>query len=925
MSQISARLNLELLDSLYAQWKANPSSVDAHWNAFFEGFDLGLTQPSVSGTASNAGPGISKDEINFRGKVARLIDGYRILGHMGAHLDPLSPPPSLPEELTPESYELGAADLGKDVETLLYGGGQTMKLSELLAQLRQIYCDKIGFEYRHISNREVQRWLRERIEKRATATANTNIQPKAAEMVLRWLAEASRFERFLHRTYVGQKRFGLEGGESLMVMLNQILENGPALGVQEIVMGMAHRGRLTVLANFLQKPIKLIFNEFSENYIQDLVSGDGDVKYHLGYENDRTTLSGEKVKVFLAPNPSHLEAVDPVVEGNARARQRLLDDTKERKKVIPILIHGDAAFAGQGLVAETLNLSKLPGYRTGGTIHLVINNQIGFTTSPADARSSRYCTDVAKMIDAPIFHVNGDEPMEVAWVAALALDYRQTFGQDVVIDMVCYRRHGHNEGDEPVFNQPTMVKAIQGQTPIDKLFAQQLNDRGVLSAEQTAALENAVEERLTSEYADLQKLQRRMSKGSMRSVFEGSTAVFQPDYSHAQVPTGLPIEALRDLGRRITEVAPHIHLNDKIDKNVVKKRREASEAGGPYDWAHAEHMAFGSLLMDGVPVRLSGQDVRRGTFSHRHCMLYDAETRERYSPLQNLTPDQAKFCVYNSLLSEAAVLGFDYGYSLKSPNMLICWEAQFGDFVNGAQVIIDQFIASAESKWQKPSSIVLLLPHGYEGQGPEHSSGRMERFLQLCADQNMQICNLTTPAQYFHVLRRQVMREFRKPLVLFTPKSLLRDKNAVSTEAEMDLGTCFQDMIDDPGILAKTPKQIQRIIFCTGKVFYDLLAYRNANEIKNTAIIRIEQLYPWNDELLANILAKYTSRDKKFVWCQEEPLNMGAWSYIVHRLEGIADTKVRYAGRDRSASPAVGSKTLHDRQQRQIVEMAFEV
>ncbi|MBP7948677.1 MAG: 2-oxoglutarate dehydrogenase E1 component [Verrucomicrobiales bacterium] len=924
-SAISARLNVDLLDEKYRQWKQDARSVEPAWNAFFEGFELGSQQVRAVGPAQDASRGAlpqeaGKSGLAFQANVVRLIEGYRSLGHVAAWLDPLSQRPEPPAELRLERFGLEPGHLDMEVATPFFADGRTMPVGRMLEDLQRLYCGWIGFEFMHISSFEVREWLRERIENRMDAPAPSMAQ---REDVLRALMEAAYFERFLHAKYVGQKRFSLEGSESVMVALQSVLEDCPKHGVEEIIMGMAHRGRLTVLENFLRKPLKVLLNEFSENFVPDLVAGDGDVKYHLGYENKISLADGKTVTVFLAPNPSHLEAVNPVVEGNARARQRLIGDTVERRRVLPLLLHGDAAFAGQGMVAETLHLSQLPGYRTGGTIHVIINNQIGFTTNPADARSSRYCTDAAKMIDAPVFHVNGDQPLEVWHVAKLALEFRQKFGRDVILDIVCYRRHGHNEGDEPSFTQPDMMKAIRAQVPVDKSFAEAETAAGTLTKEAVTRISASVQNRLDREHAELQALQKR-GTGSMRTVFEGSTAVFQPEYSHAPVATGLPEERLRELGRNITEIPAGFHLHPKVKQNVVDKRRAVSEAGGPFDWGHAEHLAFASLLTENIPVRLSGQDVRRGTFSHRHCVFFDSETRESYSPLQHLSPDQARFCVYNSLLSENAVLGFDYGYSLMSPQMLICWEAQFGDFGNGAQVIIDQFLSSAESKWQKPSGLVMLLPHGYEGQGPEHSSARIERFLQLCAECNLQVCNLTTPAQYFHVLRRQVMRPFRKPLIIATPKSLLRDKRAVSSEADLAADTCFREMLDDPA-LPGPPRRIQRLIFCSGKIYYDLEACRQAHSIKNTAIIRIEQIYPWHEELLAEIIARYPARNKKFVWCQEEPLNMGPWSFVWPRLEKIADTKVRYAGRDRSASPAVGSKTMHDKEQAAVVARAFEV
>ena len=926
MSAISARFNLELLESKYDQWKRDPQSVEGSWNAFFEGFEIGLQQPlprtvtpDRAVAASGGGTSLSREEISFRAKVVHLVDSYRSLGHLGAWLDPLSGHPPLPEELTLAAFGLTEADLPMEMNTQFYADGQAIKVGDALERLKQTYCGFIGFEFMHIQNREAREWLRERIENRPLEGPVEREQVAGA---LRSVMEAAYFERFLHAKYVGQKRFSMEGGESAMVALQTLLEEGSAGTVEEIIMGMAHRGRLTVLANFLQKPLTVLLNEFSENFVPDLVAGDGDVKYHLGYEIKRTTAAGKEVTVVLAPNPSHLEAVNPVVEGNARARQRSLGDTVERNRVLPVLLHGDAAFAGQGMVAETLNLSQLPGYRTGGTIHLIINNQIGFTTNPTDARSSRYCTDVAKMIEAPVFHVNGDEPMEVRWVTGLALEFRQKFKRDVIIDMVCYRRHGHNEGDEPGFTQPDMMKAIRAQLPVDKKFSTAAINNGWLTQVRVDEISQSVQARLDYEYEELQKMQKR-GKGSMRDVFAESSAVFQPEYSHAPVPTGIPLDRLKSLGEKITEIPEGFRIHPKVKQTVADRRRAASLAGGPFDWAHAEHLAFASLLTEQIPVRLSGQDCRRGTFSQRHSVFYDTESRERYIPLQNLSDDQARFCVYNSFLSENAVLGFDYGYSLRSPNMLICWEAQFGDFANGAQVIIDQFITSAESKWQKPSSITLLLPHGYEGQGPEHSSARLERFLQLCAECNIQVCNLTTPAQYFHALRRQVKRPFLKPLVIMTPKSLLRDKQAVSTEADFDVGSCFKEVLDDPALLT-TPKRIQRLVFCSGKIFYDLLNYRNEHKITNTAIIRIEQLYPWNESLLEEIISRYPASDKKFIWCQEEPQNMGAWNFVSDRMEKLADTKLRYAGRERAASPAVGSKTMHDKAQAMVVASAFE-
>ena len=720
---------------------------------------------------------------------------------------------------------------------------------------------------------------------------------------------------------MGQKRFSVEGAESILVALETILESLPARGGKEIIMGMAHRGRLSVLANFLRKPLDYLFYEFSENYVPNMVAGDGDVKYHLGFETTRETRSGDQVSVMLAPNPSHLEAVDPVVEGMARARQRALGDTKERKQVIPLLLHGDAAFAGQGLVAEVLNLSQLPGYQTGGTIHIIANNPIGFTTQPEDARSSDYCTDVAKMIEAPVFHVNGDCPMEVVNAAKLALEFRQTFARDVIIDIVCYRRHGHNETDEPGFTQPNMARSIAQHPSTATLFRLDLATQGVLDEAGAAALQRELEDELEE---GVNTLADRDVVANGGNPFEGSMAEPQAAYDYVPVDTGVALAQLKNVGERLLEVPEGFNLHPTISKRFLAARKKAITAGEGIDWAYAESLAFGTLLTDGHGVRLSGQDVRRGTFSQRHSVFYDSETRERHIPLNNLDPEQGRFCVYNSLLSEAAVLGFDYGYALLTSNLLVCWEAQFGDFVNGAQVIIDQFIASAESKWQRPCHITLLLPHGYEGQGPEHSSARLERFLQLCAGGNMQVCNFTTPAQYFHALRRQLKRNTRKPLVVMTPKSLLRHPKCVSKLSEMAEGTTFKEVLDDDQLLGP-PERVTRLILCSGKVYYDLLEFREENKIKNAAIIRIEQLYPLNYPMLKEIVAKYPQAQKKWIWCQEEPRNMGAFYYIRPRLEELSNHKVRYAGRERSSSPAAGSKAIHTLEQEKLVEDAFSV
>lgn len=928
-SSIASGFNAQLLDEKFHLWLDDPTSVDPTWAAFFEGFSLGMAQSgneSIERTASKAqhlSTKQSSDSLRvtltdpvFRARVVSLLYNYRALGHTEAWVDPLSISAPTDSKLNYEQFGFTSDDLNEQVASQFFAEGQPMALAKMIERLRRIYCGGVGFEYMGIHDSTIRHWLRDRIEKRPDIN---QIKVSGKIEVLKWLTEAEEFENFLHKKFVAQKRFGLEGGESTIVALNTLLHRGEENGVDEIVMGMAHRGRLNVLANFLKKPLSVLFNEFSENYIPNLVCGDGDVKYHLGYETERE-INDRLVKIFLAPNPSHLEAVNPVVEGMARARQRIIGDAEERSRVLPVLLHGDAAFAGQGAVAEVLNFSQLPGYRTGGTIHIVINNQIGFTTMPSDARSSAYCTDIAKMIEAPIFHVNGDSPLEVAYVTELALDYRRKFGKDVVIDIVCYRKHGHNESDEPAFTQPKTYRTIRNKKSTLNIYKDYLLERNEINQADLEKITGGYISRLESEYNSLSE-----DTENPQISFKGASAQIQEDaYSYDIIPTGVSSEKLRQLGEKLVDIPKDFEANPKIKRMFLAKRSKATIEGGPFDWAHAEALAFATLLDSGVPVRLSGQDVRRGTFSHRHCVLYDSITRDRYVPLKNLGADQASFCAYNSLLSEAGVLGFDYGYTLMVPKMLICWEAQFGDFVNGAQVIIDQFISSAESKWGKPSNLVMLLPHGYEGQGPEHSSARLERFLQQCAGGNLQVCNLTKPAQYFHVLRRQILRELRKPLILMSPKSLLRHPDCISVEEDFSEETHFREILDDDQLI-DIPESVTRIIFCSGKVYYDLLKYRNENEIKNTAIIRIEQLYPFHWKMLDEIIERYPRANKKWVWCQEEPLNMGAWSYISPRLNEAGRGNVRYAGRERSASTATGSKAIHSAEQNRLVRQAFSV
>ena len=917
---VSASANSGLIEEYYQRWLDNPDSVDPTWRAFFQGFALGS-----NGQAPAAIPGTGSAVVIDSLKQAHvhyLINAYRALGHTQAHLDPLSGPPPAQPRLQLSQFNLGVADLETAFDTGTYLGGGQMKLREIVAALEQTYCGHVGVEFSHIQDTDCRRWLQDRVE-------STKLQPKFTKpqkvRILRRVHKAELFEKFLHTKYVGQKRFSLEGGETIIAALDAVIDHCPGSGVEEIVMGMAHRGRLNVLCSVMRKSFDLLFEQFSENYIPDTVAGDGDVKYHLGYESILTTTSGKKVEVRLAANPSHLEIVNPIVEGKARARQRIRGDIVERRKVMPLLIHGDAAVAGQGVVAETLQFSQLPGYRTGGTLHFVINNQIGFTTDPQDSRSTRYCTDIAKMIEAPIFHVNGDDPEAVCLVAQLAVDFRVQFKRDVFIDMYCYRKHGHNETDEPSFTQPALYRKIAAHALVSALYTKRLIAAGSLTPEEGEAIKaeysTALDENLgkakAREAAKAEKRKAAMSDEKFTvHPFKGSTAIFQPDFTHTPVTTAVSPAIIDQVVTALTTVPAGFKIHSKI-KRFIEGRAEAHRQGGPYDWGMGEALAFGTLLLDGLPIRLSGQDCERGTFTHRHSVFTDVETGAKYTPLNHVAEKQPHFCVYNSLLSEAAVLGFDYGYSMDYPDMLCIWEAQFGDFANGAQVVIDQFITSSESKWQRSTSLTLLLPHGYEGQGPEHSSARLERFLQACAENNIQVANLTTPAQLFHALRRQTKRDFRKPLIVMSPKSLLRHPAAVSRLADFTAGS-FQEVIDDP----VPPAKADRLILCSGKVYYDLADYRAKHQIGHTAIVRLEQLYPLHRDRLARLSDAY-GHDTRLIWCQEEPQNMGAWSFLAPTLEEIFGRKATYAGREAAASPAVGLLALHRMQLATFLQRAF--
>ena len=956
-STVASRYNLDLLEAKLADWKRDPSTVEESWRLFFDGYELGLTDletkrpagppaspPPPTPPASEAGrtpAGFSETDLDAARKqaaVTRLVDAYREIGHFLADLDPLQLTPKLErhELLDLQAFGLDESDLDTVFYTRLFEPNRA-SLRELIAALRETYCRTIGVEYMHIHDNRIRQWLQARME----PTRNRpDLGTHKKRRLLLKLYAADLFERFLQKHYAGQKRFGLEGAESVIPLIDAVIERGGSGEVREAVLGMPHRGRLNVLANILHKPYGMIFGEFEGHMAPETVCGDGDVKYHLGFSADHVTTCGQMVHLSLTPNPSHLEAVNPVVEGRARAKQRHLRD-RDGRMVLPLLIHGDAAFAGQGIVAETFNLSRLPGYRTGGTIHIIVNNQIGFTTAPKDARSSPYCTDVAKMIDVPIFHVNGDDPEAVVHVAEIALDFRQTFGVDVVIDLVCYRRHGHNELDEPRFTHPPPdrdaprgppprpTRAIDAPPPPKQLYTDQLITSGELTRKEAETIAETFEEKMEAIFNEIHN--QPPPTPTPPKSFGGPWKGLVRDYSFEPVETGVSSETLAQIVAHVTTPPPAgafgrpdrpFKLNSILDR-ILRQRAKALTDGGPIDWAFAETLAFGSLLLEGHPVRLSGQDSRRGTFSQRHAVWVDPETGEEYYPLRHLAPGTAEFFVYDSFLSEAAVLGFEYGVALDSPHVLVMWEAQFGDFANGAQAIIDQFIASGESKWGRANGVVLLLPHGYEGQGPEHSSARLERFLQLhaSAENNLEVVYPTTPAQYFHLLRRQLTRNFRTPLVVMTPKSLLRRKEATSSVADLASGR-FREVLDDASITQ--PDQVRRVVLCSGKVYYDLAA-RLAKETEpraSIALVRVEQLAPWPIDALKALKARYPQA-RQWVWAQEESQNMGAWSFVSPRLRDLLGIAVPFVGRDSSASPATGSSKVHDREQAELVEAAL--
>jgi len=923
-ASFASALNRDLLDETYLKYRADPESVDATWRAFFAGMEFAGSLGTPAADRTDA-------DLRLQTGVVRLVFWYRQAGHLQADTDPLrdGPPPDHPL-LALANFGLTDADLDKIVDASMYFGiDGPIRLRDLIAVLRDTYCRTVGVEYMHIDSLDVRKWLAVRMEPVHNRPVFSH---RKQYRTLFTIHQAELFEKFLHTKYVGQKRFSLEGGETLIPVLDALVEGSPGLGAKELVIGMAHRGRLNVLANVLRKPFEEIFNEFEDNFLPDSISGDGDVKYHLGFSADVPTTDGGTVHLSVAPNPSHLEIVNPVVEGRVRAKQRLHGD-EERTTGIPILIHGDAAFAGQGVVMETLNLSNLMGYRTGGTIHLVVNNQIGFTTNPRDARSTEYCTDIAKFVQAPVFHVNAEDPEACVYVTELALEFRQAFKRDVVIDLVCYRKWGHNEGDEPAFTQPLEYKNIRGRDPISKVYSRRLAEGpSAFTHEITAAIETEFETKLgeavqaadaaAAEYrVRLDQALKAVKTGPPRKRgMEGYGGLWKgltPHYTHDPIDTGVEPATLDRIADKIGTFPPGFTPHEKLAP-ILRKRRDAIKERRPVDWGTGEALAFGSLVLDGYPIRLSGQDSRRGTFTHRHAVVIDFNTGKPYYPLANLDPAQAPFEVYDSSLSEAAVMGFEFGYSLDDPTTLVLWEAQFGDFANGAQVVIDQFLTSCESKWSRSSGLVLLLPHGYEGQGPEHSSARLERFLQMCAEDNIQVAYPTTPAQIFHLFRRQMLRDFRKPLVVMTPKSLLRLPAAVSPVEEFTPGRYFREVIDDT---LPDPDAVTRVVVCSGKVYYDLIGRREKLGTKAVAVIRLEQFYPWPEGQLKAVLGRYR-RAREWVWAQEESQNMGGWHFVEPRVRAMG-FPFEYVGRDASASPATGSHHAHELEQGELAEAAF--
>ncbi len=937
--------NLTFVAELYARYLKTPQSVDPSWKRLFSelgdkdaallrdihGASWGTPSSVVeqeADTSKIAPPTATAENLSSDNRTdtllsiraLMLIRAYRVRGHLMACFDPLGLEGREPHpELDYKSYGFCEADLDRSIFIDHVLGFEYATLREILQILKETYCGNIGVEFMHIQEPEQKSWIQCRIEE---IHNHTNFTKKGKTAIYERLVQAEGFEQFLHVKHVGTKRFGLDGGESLIPGMEQILKRGGQLGVKEVVIGMPHRGRLNVLANVMRKPYRAIFSEFLGTPSHpDEAQGSGDVKYHLGTSADRE-FDGNLVHLSLTANPSHLEAVNPVVMGKVRAKQTHDNDT-ERRHTLGLLLHGDAAFAGQGLVAEGLDLSQLKGYETGGTIHFIVNNQIGFTTSPRYSRSSPYPSDVAKVVQAPVFHVNGDDPEAVVHVARIATEYQQEFKQDVVIDMFCYRRYGHNESDEPSFTQPIMYRAIADHKTTRQLYEEQLIEEGLMSQAEAEQIKGAFRAVLNAEFATSNHY-KPDNADWLEGKWDKLMALQEEEEFHND-NTAISLEMLQRVGHVLSQPPENFDTHSKIIR-LLKKRRQMVDSGEGIDWAMAEALAFGTLLHEGTPIRLSGQDSGRGTFSHRHSVLVDQETEERHILLNNIPGQKSQLEVIDSPLSEVAVLGFEYGYTLSEPHALVLWEAQFGDFANGAQMIFDQFISSGESKWLRMSGLVVLLPHGYEGQGPEHSSARLERFLQLCAEDNIQVVNLTTPANYFHALRRQVRRNFRKPLIMMAPKSLLRHKQCVSKLDDMGPNSSFHRVLGEVDERV-ADEAVKRIILCTGKVYYELLQERRDLKLDDVVIIRVEQLYPWPRDSLVNTLKQYCNAE--LIWCQEEPANMGAWLFVQPRLQYVLDAlklaneRPIFVGRKASASTASGAMVIHLQEQKLLVEQAL--
>ncbi len=971
--------SIQFLEHMYETFLINPKSLDPHWSSYFEKISDQLTKeqklnpqirPSWSrpdwppmdsaeeiaafdGQWSNIEAhleetrdtqkpkGIDLKESSVKRSVLdsiralMFIRAYRVRGHLAANLDPLSSQNTevMEPSLDPKTYGFTDKDMDRPIFLDNVLGLQQASMNEISAIVKRTYCGSFALQYMHLSDPEQSAWLKERIEGLGKEIAFTQ---KGRKAILKKLIEAEGFEKFLHIKYMGTKRFGLDGGESVIPAMEQIIKRGGNLGVDDIVIGMPHRGRLSVLANVMEKPLRAIFNEFQGgSYKPEEVEGSGDVKYHLGASSDRE-FDGKKVHLSLTANPSHLEAVNPVVLGKVRAKQYQKGDD-ERIRVLPILLHGDAAFAGQGIISECFGLSGLKGHKTGGTIHLIVNNQIGFTTAPHNSRSSPYPTDIALMVEAPIFHVNGDDPEAVVHAAKVATEFRQKFHKDVVIDVFCYRRFGHNEGDEPMFTQPKMYSKIKKHKTTLQIYSEKLIAEGLMPKGEIEDLKKAFQEFLTSEFENSKSYKPNKAdwldgKWSGLDKYSKESVVKNGQYQRGQ--TSISNKAFNTVRKALTSVPKSLNAHKTV-KRMLDNKKNQLESGKNIDWATGEALAFGSLLLEGYPVRLSGQDCTRGTFSHRHSAIIDQSTEERFYPLNNISSTQAPYEVIDSMLSEYAVLGYEYGYSLAEPNSLTIWEAQFGDFSNGAQIMIDQFIASGEKKWLRMSGLVMLLPHGYEGQGPEHSSARLERFLQGCAEDNWIIANCTTPANYFHILRRQMYRKFRKPLVIMSPKSLLRNKKAVSLKEEFVNGSTFHRVLWDDAesgnssTKLKPDAEIRRVIICSGKIYFDLLEERDNRSISDIYILRLEQYYPFPAMSFIKELGRF--KDADIVWCQEEPKNQGAWSFIEPNLEWSLSRvkakckRAKYVGRPAAASPATGLATQHKKQQSMIINEALNI